>query len=365
MFKVKVIGAGSIGNHLANASRAMGWDVVICDIDAAALERTRNDIYPGRYGVWDENIQLFLSSEAPKGGFDLIFVGTPPDSHMDLAIAAIDESPKVILIEKPLSGPGLERSQEFVEKATAAGIKAFVGYDHVVGSASQRVGELIAEKVTGRLETLDVEIREHWGGIFGAHPWLDGPKDTYLGYWKRGGGSCGEHSHGINLWQHFARLAGAGRIVEVSAVMDYVQDGEVDYDRLCLMNVKTENGLVGRIVQDVVTKPPRKWARLQGENGHIDWYCNRNPGEDAVCWTDGTVDERDEVFAKTRPDDFILELKHIDAVLNGGVADSGIALERGMDTMLIIAAAHQSAATGKTVLIDYSKGYIPEALKTA
>ena len=30
--KVKVIGAGSIGNHLSNAARAVGWDVVLCDV---------------------------------------------------------------------------------------------------------------------------------------------------------------------------------------------------------------------------------------------------------------------------------------------------------------------------------------------
>ena len=45
--KIKIYGAGSIGNHLANASRAKGWAVDICDIDPVALERTKNMIYPG------------------------------------------------------------------------------------------------------------------------------------------------------------------------------------------------------------------------------------------------------------------------------------------------------------------------------
>jgi predicted dehydrogenase len=86
MYNVKILGAGSIGNHLANASRRLGWNVTLCDKDPAALQRTKDDIYPSRYGQWDESIQLFISSEAPRGGFDLIFIGTPPDSHMDLAI---------------------------------------------------------------------------------------------------------------------------------------------------------------------------------------------------------------------------------------------------------------------------------------
>ena len=55
---VKIFGAGSIGNHLAHASRKIGWDVSICDLDPEALKRTRNEIYPGRYGEWDDNISL-------------------------------------------------------------------------------------------------------------------------------------------------------------------------------------------------------------------------------------------------------------------------------------------------------------------
>ena len=67
------------------------------------------------------------------------------------------------------------------------------------------------------VETIDVEFREHWGGIFAAHPWLEGPQDSYLGFWDRGGGASGEHSHAINLWQFFASQLGKGRIIEVSA----------------------------------------------------------------------------------------------------------------------------------------------------
>jgi phosphoglycerate dehydrogenase-like enzyme len=31
MYNVKILGAGSIGNHLANASRRLGWNVTLCD----------------------------------------------------------------------------------------------------------------------------------------------------------------------------------------------------------------------------------------------------------------------------------------------------------------------------------------------
>jgi predicted dehydrogenase len=363
MFKVKIFGAGSIGNHLGNAARTLGWAVDICDIDPQALERTRCDIYPVRYGKWDETIRLLESDKAPRGGYDLICVGTPPDSHMKLALAAVDEKPRAVLVEKPACTPDLVHAQELADRAGKNGVAVFVGYDHVVGEAAESVGKLLAQKSAGALETLDVEFREHWGGIFAAHPWLDGPADSYLGYWQRGGGACGEHSHAANLWQYFSHQAGAGRIVEVGAALDYVKQGKMDYDRLCLLNVRTEGGLTGRVVQDVVTRPTRKWGRAQGSAGAIEWICAAEPGKDVVvnAPVSGTAD-RTEV-RKTRPDDFIRELRHIDAALAGGAPEkSPISLERGLETMLVIAAAHRSAQTGRVVRIDHSKGFVPEAL---
>ena len=37
MIRCKIIGAGSIGNHLAHASRVMGWEVVVCDSSKESL----------------------------------------------------------------------------------------------------------------------------------------------------------------------------------------------------------------------------------------------------------------------------------------------------------------------------------------
>lgn len=362
MYKVKILGAGSIGNHLSNASRALGWSVDMCDIDEAALERTKNEIYPMRYGAWDDEIRLMKSEDAPKGGYDLIFIGTPPDSHIPLALEALKEKPKAVLIEKPLCTPGLEGAQELFELSASLGIPVFTGYDHVVGLASDKVGELLDDGRCGRFQTLDVEFREYWGGIFAAHPWLDGPGDTYLGFWKKGGGASGEHSHAINLWQHYAHTMDAGRVVEVSAMLEYVEENGTSYDSLCIMNLKTETGFIGRVVQDVVTQPPRKWARIQGDNGYIDWQCGYKPGCDMVTTQKDNSSAEEFLIEKSRPDDFIKELRHIEAALNSNPSKSPISLERGLDTMMVVAAAHLSAQENRTIKIDYSKGYTQEAL---
>jgi len=228
VYSVKIYGAGSIGNHLAHACRTKGWDVLMCDIDPDALKRTREDIYPSRYGRWDP----------------------------------------------ALCTPSLDGVQRIVDLKKATGTFVAVGYNHTLTENSRRAARILAKNTIGDPITISACFREHWGGIFTAHPWLSGPKDTYLGFSERGGGASGEHSHAINIWQQFAHLVDAGRIVEVSSTMDMVVDGIVEYDRICLLNVKTQAGLVGDIAQDVVTEPPQKKVRIQGSSGFLEWFVN-------------------------------------------------------------------------------------------
>jgi predicted dehydrogenase len=358
MKRVKVIGAGSIGNHLSHAARRLGWHVDLCDIDPAALERTRSEIYPTRYGAWDPAIGLHRAEEAPRGSYDYIFIGTPPDSHMPLALETLDERPKAILVEKPLCTPSLAGAAAVQAKARQAGVAVFCGYDHAV---SRGVAEAVSPDSMRRVReplTLDVEFREHWEGIFRAHPWLSGPADSYLGHWRRGGGALGEHSHALNLWQRMALGLGQGRIATVSATLDYVRSGDVDYDRLCLLNLRTETGFMGRVVQDVVTRPPRKWARIQGSDGFVEWHYSYRPGEETVFLGDASGVNEEKTVRKTRSDDFVEELRHIDTAVTIGTTEaSPIALTRALETMLVISAAHHSAASGSAVRIDYEGRY--------
>lgn len=360
--RVKIYGAGSIGNHLANAARAVGADVVVVDVSEAALQRMKNEIYPMRYGSWDAAIQLCTPATEPKGGFDLICIGTPPAYHLPLALAAVKEQPKAIQIEKPLCAPSLELADDIAREAAAAGVKVFIGYDHVVGRSARKLQDLLREKIVGEVATFDVEFREHWGGIFKAHPWLSGPADSYLGFWEAGGGASGEHSHALNFWQFISHQLGHGRVSEVDAMLTYVRDGKAHYDSLCLLQLRTEDGFTGRVVQDVVTQPVKKWAFIQGTAGTLEWHNGYNPQGDAVIVKKvGQAPELTEL-PKRRPDDFIEEMKHIDACLQPGAAPSVMSLERGLETMLVVAAAHLSEKTKRRVKIDYTKGWSPAAL---
>jgi len=363
MYTVKIFGAGSIGNHLAHAARSQGWGVTLTDIDPAALERSRESIYPQRYGAWDPEIVLKDSRAAMADPADCVFIGTPPDSHIPLALEVLDAcAPRALVIEKPLAPPDLAGCQELWAKAEAMGLFVGVGYNHTLGGNTVLAERLLREHDFGPTETISARTREHWGGIFNAHPWLSGPEDTYLGFSSRGGGACGEHSHAINIWQHFAHLLGAGRVAEVGGIMDMVVDGKAEYDRLCILTLQTEQGLVGDVIQDVVTAPTEKSARIQARDGFVEWHVNYRPDADAVIHGQQGGEPQCELLPKTRADDFKVEVEHLAGVLDGSVTDSPISLQRGLETMLVIAAAFKAHALGRRVAIDWAAGYVPEAI---
>jgi predicted dehydrogenase len=364
MYKITIIGAGSIGNHIANAARSRGWNVTLTDNDPQALKRSRENIYPTRYGSWDEAITLKETRAVIGETADVVFIGTPPDSHIPLAMEVLETAaPRMLVIEKPLCGPDLSGCAALWERTRRSGTFVAVGYNHAIGRNTVMAEELLAQGNLGEIATISARTREHWGGIFKAHPWLSGPADSYLGYLRRGGGAIGEHSHALNIWQHFAHRVGAGRVVEVSCTLDLVRDGQLEYDRLCLMTLRTANGLVGDVIQDVVTAPSEKSLRIQGRDGFLDWIVNHSNGADAVRV--GTADKPGEhaLIPKTRADDFKSEVDHLTQVLEGRVSASPISLERGLDTMMVIAAGLKSHQTGRRVTIDWGVGYSPNALK--
>ncbi|MDB0016101.1 Gfo/Idh/MocA family oxidoreductase [Alphaproteobacteria bacterium] len=350
---VKIYGAGSIGNHMANAARFLGAGVDVIDVDPLALERMKNDIYPSRYGSWDEEIGLYEKGFCPVRSYDLIVIGTPPDTHLDLAIEACDSSPKAILIEKPLCALDMRGLRKLREKAKKNNIRLFVGYDHVVGKASQFLGSCLKSDLVGEVLTLDVEFREHWGGIFEAHPWLSSPLDSYLGHSKLGGGASGEHSHALNFWQHISHLVGGGRIAEVDALFDFGGVQALPYDRACFMNLSCASGLIGRCVQDVITSPAKKWAMVQGTKGRLEWHCSYEPNADKVTVYRGSTKAEEKIFKKTRPDDFIMELNHINDIMGSHDRLSPIDIQFGIQTMDVLLAAHKSYEMGRRTTVSY------------
>ena len=349
MYSVKIYGAGSIGNHLSYACRNKGWDVTVCDIDESALLRMKNDIYPSRYGKWDDEIVLTDNVEVIDDYYDVVIVGIPPESHIPIALEELESKnpPKILLIEKPLGTPDLKGCQELLDMSKEKDVLVFCGYNHTLTKNTIESEKLINKGILGECKSLHVQWTEYWGGIFKAHPWINGPQDCYLGFTAQGGGAMCEHSHGISIWQHFSHLLGYGKIIEVSATIKEIDD----YDETTIISVKTEKGLTGTIIQDVVTNPPVKKLRVQGEEDYIEWEVTETA--DFVRCLDDT-----KIFNKRRSDDFVGEIDYIQDVLERKVNSNSLTLESGLDVMMVITAAKLSNDIGSgKCIINYDEGY--------
>ncbi|MBI4048492.1 MAG: Gfo/Idh/MocA family oxidoreductase, partial [Devosia nanyangense] len=117
----------------------------VIDRDPDALKRMREDIYPKRYSAWDESIELFVSGQEPRGGFDVILIGTPPDVHLPVAVKVLQaESPKVLQIEKPLCPPTLDGLTEFLAEVKKHPETAvIVGFNHLLAENTSTAERLV------------------------------------------------------------------------------------------------------------------------------------------------------------------------------------------------------------------------------
>lgn len=336
--KIQIFGAGSIGNHLSHAARYLDHDVQVVDIDENALNRMKNDIYPSRYGTWDDKINLitYEKSLTNQDYFDFIFIGTPPSSHIDLAVHALVKKPKAILIEKPLSTP-LQDLKKFSSIVNKTNTKVYVGYDHSIAPSVDQMLNL-ADSEIGDIFSVDVDFRESWSGILKAHPWLNGPSESYLGNISQGGGALCEHSHALHLWKTISNHLNLGSVSINSVNMKIEKSLKLNYDSVSHINLKTEKGVFGRVVQDVVGIPVQKKALIQGSKGYIEWYCSVPKIGDIVKLNLDQQKNETFTYPKNRPDDFINEILHIEKDILKDFSDvkSAISLDEGLKTMNLI-----------------------------
>ena len=164
--KVFIVGAGSIGNHLAHAFRQIDWEVTIYDIDKEALNRTKNQTYPERYGKWDEAIKLI--NTFPSGhSFDCALIGTPPDTHFQIMENILNELIiKILVVEKPLFPPKTSGFEKLKALAESKKIKIIVGFNHNLTPNTVFASQVLENSGIGEIKSIHVDWRESLGWYF-------------------------------------------------------------------------------------------------------------------------------------------------------------------------------------------------------
>ena len=349
--RAKVIGAGSIGNHLAHALRKLDVDVTIVDVDADALERTKTVIYPERYGAFDPAITLAHPDVVGDEAFDLCVIGTPPDTHVTIATSELARGHRAILIEKPLAAPGVHKLLDFAAKAEKSATRVLVAYNQRLKTNTVEFLSKARSGERGSVTAISGRMREDWAGILKAHPWLKSATDSYLGHTSRGGGALYEHSHAVDFSLFIAHELGQGRPVRVKCESEKVSHAEGSYDKSATLAIEMSSGLVVDVVQDLYTWPADKSLDAVFEKGGVRWEMHGD--HDSVISSIAGGASEEMTIPKTRPDDFLPEISHVVELLNSTEQrNSPLDLSEALYTSLVLEAALESSETGDWVALE-------------
>ncbi len=316
--RVGIIGAGSIGNHFAHSFSKANWEIVVLDVSSVAIQRFQEEIYPGRYGKLPDGIQFTNSyQDFENTNFDFIVVGTPPDTHTKILEQISRKLTCPVLIEKPACTPDGQDFNSLVDLVNRHPSDVFVGFNHRVARSTQLLINVLETSTLGRLLKVDATWDESWAGILKAHPWLDSPSASYLGFTARGGGALFEHSHGVDLALYMASRFDSMEITGLSSTIEFSKEGGCDYDKVVQIHAKLKSGCEINIHQDVVTFPAKKKISLEFENGlaKIDFGVEGKFDNFEIQGFGSQDFLLSGSFEKTRPDDFDQEVRMIEKYL--------------------------------------------------
>lgn len=332
---ILIIGAGSIGNHFANASISLGYNVYVMDRYPVALHRMRNKIYPQRYKKWDKNICLskFEKKELLQlPPIDLVIIGTPPATHFEV-YKDLNKFLKFkkLMFEKPLC-TFLENEKKFKFKNRK--IDFFCGYNHSI-SKSFLFFENCLEKLKN-IKLVDIKWNESWDGILNAHFWLKDEYDSYLGNYKEGGGALQEHSHGLQIAVCVAKKLDNLKNFKIqSHTLIKKNKGKIyDYSNNIFFKSKKINI---NLEINLLENPAVKKIKIYHQDGYIEWIVNFKKNYDAVIKFSNKGKKILKLFKKSRSGEFANEIQHILNIKNEkNYNSSNIKLQNAVDSMKLI-----------------------------
>lgn len=184
--RVAVVGLGAIAfEHLAKLTARADVDVVgVCDVS-----RTLADAVADRFGVGPAYVDYARMLDAARP--DVVHVLTPPQSHRDLAVAALSAGAHV-LVEKPVA-PTPDELREMDAAARAAGRMLCENYNY---RFSRGVLAALDAHARGRLgEVVGVDVS--FGGVMGE-PYAD-TRVPHFGHALPGGALQNFVSHPVSL----------------------------------------------------------------------------------------------------------------------------------------------------------------------
>jgi predicted dehydrogenase len=227
-----------------------------------ALDRSREasltavyDVDPARLADLDAGVECFAAVRelVTSGTCDAVIVSTPPHTHEELTLEAL-EAGRHVLVEKPMA-PTPEACRRMVEAARRAGCVMTVGFNHRYFPAVRMVREAVQSGAIGRLS----HVRGYAGHVglaeFSARWMYD--RDVI------GGGTLWDNGiHMIDLVRHLL-----GEVRSVSGATG---------TRIWQIEGTEDNGFALLHGRDGITGTLQaSWSEWKGYRFHVEAYGDR------------------------------------------------------------------------------------------
>lgn len=280
-----IVGTGGIaGVHAEHATRLAGSMALVAAMD---VDENRLHAFCQKWQV--PSGYTSLTQLLAEEDLDVVHLCTPPGTHVDQAIAVLEQDVSV-LCEKPpaLSLAGFDQIQRAEERS--AGDFGTV-FQHRFGSGAQRAFRLIGDARVGRPLTAVCHTLWYRPDTYFDPPWR--------GRWELEGGGP-TMGHGIHQMDLLLALLGPWReVIAVSAR----QERATNTEDLAHAIVTFESGAIATVVNSFLSVRETSSLRVDFEHATLevdhlygyrdaDWKITAAPGhEESVteAWREGPI----------------------------------------------------------------------------
>lgn len=344
--RMLVIGCGSIGRRHARNARALGLEVVLCDIDAGRLHELAREV--GAAAVYSDYRVAAAESRA-----DAALIATPSHLHVAPA-AAMLQAGMHVMMEKPLC-PSVQEARELKRLVGEAGLVFMMAHTFRFRTDWQEIKRLLDEQPVGKV--LSAELVGGW--YLPDWHFREDYRQEYAAQRRQGGGvllTSMSHLFDVVAWFF-------GGIRDVRGAKMRVGLPAIDVDDAVMCTIRTAGGTVVHVSEDFLARRPRRTFRVNGEHGYLEvdfhrkeiqlWDARKKrhlPGGDPTkdlqglfrILEDGVGYELDpDVLPLQAPgnDPYVAEMEHFISLVSRNAADPELGIDAGIEVLEAIESA--------------------------
>jgi len=250
--KFFIVGLGSMGKRRIRNLHANGErDIVGFDV-----RPDRNKEAKAKYDI--KVVEHF--EDVSPDDFDALIISTSPEAHGYYIRFAIKHQ-KNFFVEHPTFDDGYEDIFS-AQSGKGPDIVMVPSCTMLFYTPIKIMKNILEEGKIGKILAFQYHMGQY---LPDWHPWED-YRQVYFS--KKETSACREMFPFELIWLNWLMNS---RVAGVSGTITKVSDLDMDADDIILANLKYENGILGNMLIDVISRKPVRTLRVLGSEGVLDW----------------------------------------------------------------------------------------------